>query len=286
MSSPAIPLLAAFIERHDTAKKQFAKEHEAANRWLKEKGLDLDTIRQHSQKLLVSATVGGALLLVSPKIPLPFANETSFAVKMHDSIDNFLSRMKTISSQGLSLQTEEEITENIKNLYGVSTSFELDHNRLPDYVGLMGLEQHLYRSPTDTLHQHDAYLEAGIAPARGAFGYFVREGVSEEQMIREEKYYVVLQTFKIPQWNSDWAHLKPWYAYRKFLVINLENGKAVVAVLGDSGPGVSTGKVFGGSPEVMYDLGWYPKKTKGKVMMLFLDDPINSIPLGPVELKK
>src|SRR3990167_8901932 len=117
MSSPAIPLLVAFKEKHERAKKQFAKEHAAADAWLKEKGLDLDTIREHSQKLLVGATMGSALLLSSPKIPLLTANDISLAVKMHDSIENFLSRVKNLSSQGLNSQTEEEITQNIKNLY-------------------------------------------------------------------------------------------------------------------------------------------------------------------------
>ena len=60
---------------------------------------------------------------------------------------------------------------------------------------------------------------------------------------------------------------------------------AVVAVLGDSGPGTETGKQFGGSPEVMASLGFYPKATRGDVVVLFLDDPADTIPLGPMFIK-
>ena len=66
-------------------------------------------------------------------------------------------------------------------------------------------------------------------------------------------------------------------------MVNPDNGAAVVAVIGDAGPAKWTGKQFGGSPEVMHDLGFYPKKTKGKTIVLFLDDPDNEVPLGPVK---
>ena len=60
----------------------------------------------------------------------------------------------------------------------------------------------------------------------------------------------------------------------------------MVAVLGDSGPAPWTGKQFGGSPEVMAALGFLPRETKGKVVVLYLDDPGNSIPLGPLNLSQ
>lgn len=280
-----VPLLESLAVKKLLVQKQFAKQHSYAKKWFDEKNLSLDEIRKHSQRLLTGATLGSALLLASPKIPLISQPEISLAVKMHTDIESFLNRIRSISASSLSLNTEEEIMRNIKNIYGVSTAFELDNNRLPDYSGWIGLEQHLYRFPGDTSDQHN-YPEQGIAPVRGAFGYFAENGKSQEIMIEEEKYYIVLQTFLIPEWNSNWVTLKPWYKFRKFMVINPENGKAVVAVLGDSGPGVSTGKVFGGSPEVMEELGFFPKKHKGEVMVLFLDDPGNQVSLGPISAKE
>jgi len=32
----------------------------------------------------------------------------------------------------------------------------------------------------------------------------------------------------------------------------------------------------------MFDLGFYPRRTKGKVIVLFVDDPQDKIPLGPI----
>ena len=65
------------------------------------------------------------------------------------------------------------------------------------------------------------------------------------------------------------------------MIVNTQNGRAVVASIADSGPAAWTGKHFGGSPEVMNHLGG-PKYTKGKVIIFFVDDPENKIPLGPV----
>lgn len=51
------------------------------------------------------------------------------------------------------------------------------------------------------------------------------------------------------------TYLRDWYKHRKVLIVNTENGNAVVAAIGDSGPAAWTGKQFGGSPEVMEHLG-------------------------------
>jgi hypothetical protein len=58
----------------------------------------------------------------------------------------------------------------------------------------------------------------------------------------------------------------------------------VVAAIADSGPAAFTGKQFGGSPEVMEYLGGVRYK-KGPVIVFFVDDPDNKVPLGPVEFK-
>lgn len=283
-AAPIHPLLEALEGKKKKAQQRFEIKHADAHRWLSSKGLSLASLRERSAKLLAGATLGSTLLLISPQIPISSSNEA--AIRIFDTTSQFLASLKDLSDQALHQETEEQITENIKKLYGHSTSFSLDGHRLPQYVGMMGLEQHLYRFPGDTLAQHAQYQQAGIAPARGAFGYFDEVGKPKEKMIAQEEYYIVLQTFRIPEWNSDWHTLKDWYKFRKFFVINPENGKAVVAVLGDSGPAVWTGKQFGGSPEVMAALGWYPKQTKGKMMILFLDDPAGTVPLGPVTAKE
>ncbi|MEK7470389.1 MAG: hypothetical protein AAB622_00045, partial [Patescibacteria group bacterium] len=72
------------------------------------------------------------------------------------------------------------------------------------------------------------------------------------------------------------------YKYRKVLIVNTVNGNAVVSDIADSGPAAWTGKHFGGSPEVMNYLGGSRYK-KGPVVIFFVDDSENKVPLGPVD---
>lgn len=285
MTPPAtIPLLAALEQKKLLAQKEFSAKHEGAQKWLAEKGLTLDEIRVHSQKLLTGVALGGALLLASPQ--LPQINKTTTAIYIpQPSPEKLLSFLQDFPSESNSKLKELELTDNVKKFYSVDTTFELAGNRLPTFFGKIGLEQHLARFPGDSVSTHGAYVEKGMAPARGAFGYFAETGKSYEEMVLQEKYYVNFRTFDIPNWNQDWVTLKEWYKFRKFLVINLENGQAVVGCLGDAGPAAWTGKDFGGSPEVMAELGFLPRATKGNVLFLYVDDPENNIRLGPVQLR-
>ncbi len=272
-------LFEAISQKHKHLKNAFARKHSHALSYLSNKGVFLENLRLHSARMLTGATLGSALVLGSPIIPAVVPSQTAH---IYPFIQQFTAFLKTFSQETLSSSDQKTIEENTKKFFGVGTKFILDGNRLPTYRGFMGLEQHLYRFERDTLDQHSAFHSEGIAPGRGAFGYFATNQNSSKDMEERERYYIVLQTFLIPNWNRDWVTLKKWYQFRKFLVINPQTGRAVVAVLGDSGPATWTGKQFGGSPEVMYGLGLYPKKTRGEVVVLFMDDPENEIPLGPL----
>lgn len=279
-------LLASFQEKKLQAQEEFAKRHSFAKKWLEDKGLTLDEIRAHSARLLTGATISSALLFANPNIPLLTKSNPQQFVKTIKTPQDFFRMLGEAQNQSLTEEIETEIVGNVKNLFQLDTAFTLENNRIPTYLGKMGLEQHLLRYEGDNIANHLAFQNAGMAPGRGAFGYFfAQNGKSVDQMTDEERFYIVLQTFLIPNWNSEWGNLKNWYKYRKFLVINPKQGKAVVAVLGDAGPASWTGKQFGGSPEVMAGLGFLPKQTKGETLILYLVDPENKIPLGPVSLK-
>ena len=146
----------------------------------------------------------------------------------------------------------------------------------------MGLEQHLPRYPGDTLAGRN-FTQVGITPGRGAWGYFASSKATLASAdVEREKYYVVVQTLYLPDWGKHTKYLRDWYKYRKVLVINPATGTAVVGVVGDAGPAKFTGRQFGGSPQVMHDLGFYPKTHEGRVLLLFVDDPEDKVPLGPV----
>lgn len=164
----------------------------------------------------------------------------------------------------------------------------MEGEHLNTTYGLIGAEQHLMRYPGDTMTTHPKVPQddEGMAPGRGAWGYFAK---SKEQLtndlIEKEKWYAVVQTLYLPDWNTRTKYLRDWYQYRKVLIVNTDNGNAVVADIADSGPALWTGKSFGGSPEVMNYLGG-PRYKKGPVVLFFIDDPENKVPLGPIEYNK
>lgn len=184
------------------------------------------------------------------------------------------------------LDTESELymEQQISDMLGFNVTAELEGHRLNHTIGIMGGEQHLLRFPTDTLEQHDAYRESGIAPNRGAFGWFTEGGQLTETAIMREKYYFAVQTLYLPDWNSNHAELKPWYKFRKMIAINPADQVAVVAVVGDAGPAQWVQKQFGGSPEVIREGKIWSKGARGRVILLFVDDPEDKIPLGPITL--
>lgn len=170
---------------------------------------------------------------------------------------------------------EKALEQAITGATGISTKATLEGEHLNTTYGYIGLEQHLMRYPGD--------LVSYMAPGKGAWGYFAssKSELTNED-IEREKWYVVVQTLYLPDWEKRLSYLRDWYKYRKVMVVNTVNGNAVVGDIADSGPAAFTGKQFGGSPEVMTALGG-EKYTKGKVLVFFVDDPENKVPLGPVD---
>ena len=177
--------------------------------------------------------------------------------------------------------------------FGITVKAELENKRLERTFGYIGAEQHLMRYPGDTIDTHfesqedySKFLSSGMAPGRGAFGYFARSRAEmTQQDVLEEKYYIAVQTFRADGYNQRTREYVDFFKYRKMLVFNPKNGKAIVVVIGDAGPGISTGKHLGGSPEVMRYLESKDGKLRDAVLFFFLDDPDNKVALGPLEQK-
>lgn len=227
-----------------------------------------------SQRLLTSGILTGSLLL-SPGNAFPV--RAGIPVQNHTSIADPLDLSLTLSDRltavlppeigPLTPEQEDKVSQIIHDVYGFTATPVLDGNRLNQAYGLIGAEQHLMRYPGDSV--------PNMAPGRGAWGY-----VTDPE---KEKYYVAVQTLYLPDWTTRLSYLRDWYKYRKVVVVNPNNGRTVVAVVADSGPAAWTGKHFGGSPEVMTELRLDVGKQKGPVILFFVDDPNDHIPLGPVE---
>jgi len=289
-------------------KKDFDDKFADFNKSLKDRNVSLTGLRDHSAKLLTAGALASTLLLSppldstklvprSPSDILASINDknglpsVSPATKLREAMKEILP--ETI--RPLNDQEESYLEKVITEITGIPTKATLEGEHLNTTYGKIGAEQHLIRYPGDTAAAHtpeegeygsdrpDDILKEGITPGLGAWGYFAssRDELSED-LVETEKWYSVAQTLYLPDWNTRQPYLKNWYKYRKLLIINTDNGKAVVTALADSGPAAFTGKQFGGSPEVMDYLGGERYK-KGPVLVFFVDDPDNEIPLGPVE---
>ena len=195
--------------------------------------------------------------------------------------------------QELTIEQETAIGNLLSKDFHMKISAELNGIRLNRSYGIIGAEQHLARFPGDTIENHfgnteDAhkYYNSGIAPGLGAWGYFAR---SADQMTPQdnarEKYYIAVQTFLAPGYSDNVAKYSNFFKYRKMLVVNPVNAKSMVVVIADSGPSEWTGKQLGGSPEVMHYIERVDGAQKGAVLYYFIDDPTDSIPLGPIHLQ-
>ena len=190
------------------------------------------------------------------------------------------------NARPLSKQEEKVIEEELSTILGFPVRAELAGNRLNASYGYIGSESHLTRYPGDNLSTHfdspeaaARYARGGWAGGGGAFGYFAPNAASlSSDEIEMEKYYVVAQTFASESWKKPGAY--QWFKRRKFVVVNPANGKVAVGVLGDSGPALSTGKQFGGSPELMDSLGLYPPKAKQGVIFMFVDETGGPVSIG------
>ena len=278
--------------KHLKVKKAFSDKYPEAEKFLSDRGIDPGKIREHSAKLLSAGILTGALLLSpsSPSDPLPTPEEiiNEVAKKTHNPkevLQNTLDKILPERTRPLSLEEEKFLENLISNTTDVEVKATLEGEHLNTTYGRIGLEQHLRRFPGDTLSEHGdgEVLEEGMAPGLGAWGYFSR---SREELTPEleeiERWYAVVQTLYLPDWNTRQPHLKNWYKYKKVLIVNTMNANAVVASIADSGPAAWTGKHYGGSPEVMNALGG-SRYTKGPVIVFFVDDPENKVPLGPIE---
>lgn len=276
-----------WLKRHNRVKVNLWKKHGSVLNWL-----------QESSKQIAVGSLASFLLFTTPVTSTLFAQLPSKDVLVNQSVpqkDLLRVALKNVLPDTVMPLTDEQEVEAAKILsqaFNMQVAAELDGKRLNRSYGLIGKEQHLVRYPGDNLATHFSdnesalYADSGMAPGRGAWGYWANSAsdLTAEQ-IQQEKYYIAVQTFLAPGWSENSRDMYAFFKYRKMLVVNPDNGKAVVAVIGDAGPGQSTGKHVGGSPEVMAYLERVDGAQKGPVLYFFIDDPDNAVPLGPIEVQ-
>lgn len=272
MSSAQHPALQKLYRRHREIASRLIKKHKAVRQFIK------------------AATLSGTLLLTQPTQPkLPPGTVQEMLKKegyrnpkeAHTILSEELKRLLPTEPGQFSGESATRVSNLVWKLFDIRITQELDGHHLNHTFGWMGYEQHLKRFPGDTLASHGVALEAGMAPGLGAWGYFApnQTSMTEETVLRE-RYYVAVQTMYTPEWNFMTYTQREWYKYRKVMVINPQNGRAIIADIGDAGPAQWTGKQFGGSPALMQYLDLDRGPRKGKVLLWFVD---GDAPLGPIE---
>ncbi|MDO8639542.1 MAG: hypothetical protein Q7R53_01320 [bacterium] len=275
------------VKHHQGLHKRLWKKHGESLKWLKES----------SKQLVVGSAA--TLMLLNPATALtPAPQHNLMAVKqLADEIPDksafvILDLRSVLPSEIRPLIPGEEqvISEILSRDFGIKVSAELEGKKLNRSYGLIGAEQHLARFPGDNMSVHfdtpeeaRLYTSSGMAPGLGGWGYFTTNGEFTEKDKLKEKYYIAVPTFLAPGFSDNPHEIINFFKHRKMLVVNPENGKAVVTVVGDAGPAEWTGKHLGGSPEVMSYLNREDGSKKGPVLYFFIDDPENKVPLGPIE---
>ena len=243
----------------------------------------LENRHPYIKALLTGGMLAGSILVASPQtfrpqavLPAASENISTTPKDLHVHLSTQLAQILPTQVTSLSDSVETQISQLLHDQFGIHATAVLEGNRLNHSYGLIGAEQHLMRFPGD--------YRPNTAPGRGAWGYFAySKSLLTPELIEKERYYVAVQTLYLPDWSTRLAYLRDWYKYRKVVLVNPKNGKVIVAVIADSGPAASTGKHFGGNPEVMDYLQMQDGRQRGPVILFFVDDPNDKVPLGPLE---
>jgi hypothetical protein len=275
-----------WTDRHRDFQAKIFDKHADSFKWLTD-----------NSKQFVVGSLAGIMLLTSPvldKVP-QFVSSTSAQIKTIDKKVFLIYDLRKIlpnEVRALNYDEEKNVSDILTRDFSFNVKAELEGKRLNTTYGIIGQEQHLARFPGDNMFSHfdipseaDKYWSYGMAPGLGAWRYFTdQSGTLTQKDIDREKYYIAVQTFLAPGFDSNPKEYADFFKYRKMLVVNPQNGNAVVADIADAGPSPWTGKQLGGSPEVMSYLERFDGVQKGAVLYFFIDDPNDTIPLGPVNL--
>ena len=195
--------------KHLEAKDKFKKKYPHAEKYLKEKGVELGKVRQHSAKIIGASALTGSLMLLTP-------SEAKALPSPQEVIDKFKDDFKSSDKadpQGLLVENlehvlpaytrplgrnEEKFLEQLfSNIIGINARASLEGEHLNTTYGLIGAEQHLPRYPGDVAQNHEM-PHLGITPNRGAWGYFAKsKDTTTDNLEEKEIWYSVVQTMYI-----------------------------------------------------------------------------------------
>lgn len=276
-----------WLKKKNSVQKEFVKKHKEILHHLAPKHHLIGTLMLASTPFLTVSSAAANTIIPQQTQPVEFQQAP---ITTNEELSLLLKNKLPDQVQPLTTPQETDIATTLSSVFHMKVSAQLEGIRLDRSYGIIGKEQHLRRYPGDTIYDQinqnsSTPISDGLAPGLGAWGYFApsKEQMTQEDNLRE-KYYIAVQTFLAPGWNENIGTFGKFFRYRKMLVVNPDNGKAIVTDIGDAGPAPFTGKHLGGSPEVMQYLDRVDGAQRGPVIYLFIDDPHDTIPLGPITL--
>lgn len=289
-------LKSEWIKKHKKARATIHKKHKKAL----EATIDKFPAKEKLAHGAIGALMLGSVMPSSPAIIGAITTDKQVETKQEVEIDRTVEMLAEIKNvvpeevRGLTGEEEGRVGEVLTKYFKAHISSEFEGKKLNRTYGVIGAEQHLMRYLGDTMATHlpaelqnnQMIYSSGMAPRKGAWGYFVnsRANLSDKD-IEREKWYIAVQTFLVSDYNERVGEYRDFFKYRKMLLVNTLTGQSVVVDIADAGPAKWTGKHLGGSPEVMYHIGYGDKSRKGPVIYFFIDDPEDKIPLGPIVAK-
>lgn len=173
------------------------------------------------------------------------------------------------------------LEQQLSDVFGFTVCSRLRSMTLPIVSGSIFADQHI---PTvNTLLDTNTLThvkEAGSRKHRSALGL----ERADNGKVSEQTYTIGLPLYALPEWSQEHEQLKGTYRNTKLAVINPNDARAVIAMVGDISPTLDTLFQCTGSPAVIrHGLFWSPK-ANGKCILFLVDDPTNEVPLGVIQL--
>lgn len=255
--------------------------------WFTTSQLSVDDIRRNIDKPVQQTPAGGN---VSNRVSEALKNSDdpnlahTITLEEHQAVVFKLREVAQLHPGALEKQDLLYLEQQLTDIFGFEVTSQLEGRDLPFIIGTMAAAPHNKRFPSDQLTDHGRYLEAGMAPTRTQFGWMLDSGQLSDTAVNQEAFGISLPLTYLPEWQTGHQDIKSWFKFRKVVVINPFELRAVVCAVNHIAP-VSTLKYqFEGSPELIRMGSIWSPKTQGRVIVLFVNDEQNQVPLGPILL--
>ncbi|MBU0978601.1 MAG: hypothetical protein ABIJ03_00745 [Patescibacteria group bacterium] len=169
--------------------------------------------------------------------------------------------------------------QQLSDMMGLTVTAELENYRLPYTIAHAQALPHYPTHPNDQLSAHQLE-EAGLSQSRSTFGWLT----DKDKTYQHEAFGVAIPLHKLPDWSTRRSEYLAWFKYRKVVLINPARQKAAVGLITQVGPAHVQRFQVGLSPELIRATqAWHPD-SKGKMIILLLDEAGGKSKLGPVPL--